>query len=456
MRPRHTPDRSALPDRRGASPKSTLRRATLLLTLTLGIAACGADARPTLDTADPAPAPGVDVGSGLLLPDPTEGLARTGWLDTADPFRGLPLADTPVTDWPELLDELAASAAAGLPVTTVTERDPDACTLWRSIVTDVRFGDGPAAERMRATTLATLRSLDHDPGPLLGAGEEPWCGDRPREALAFYATLVLPAYCALPDTAEVRCITITTFRYDGGAHPNTVRTDLLFETSSGDRLDVERLLGRLGLDPERTRAFVESTVCDLDVADGLLAAGDDCWPVRLRNAIPTPAGLVLSFSPYESGPYAFGPRDLFVPWDELRSGAEVPETVRAANRALRQASGSEDWSLVSALLPPDGDFLVADGRRTTDPIGLLRTLPRDPRPEWEVVLRQRPGRIDSTTVWPELAVRDPFVISDEERSDLDAAFGIATIDAWIAAGRYLGWRAGFADDGTWRFIVAGD
>ncbi len=60
------------------------------------------------------------------------------------------------------------------------------------------------------------------------------------------------------------------------------------------------------------------------------------------------------------------------------------------------------------------------------------------------------------TVWPELAVRDPFVIDDAERPDLEAAFGAEALAAWESAGRYLGWRAGFDDDGTWRFVVAGD
>jgi hypothetical protein len=48
------------------------------------------------------------------------------------------------------------------------------------------------------------------------------------------------------------------------------------------------------------------------------------------------------------------------------------------------------------------------------------------------------------------------VIDASERAALDAVFGAETVRAWESAGRYLGWRAGFDDDGTWRFIVAGD
>jgi hypothetical protein len=118
--------------------------------------------------------------------------------------------------------------------------------------------------------------------------------------------------------------------------------------------------------------------------------------------------------------------------------------------------GRQDWSAIAALLPTDGDFLVATGLRTEDPIGTLRALARDPLPEWALVLAARPGRTTGTTVWPELAVRDPFLILDEERSGLAATFGAEQVRAWEAAGRYLGWRAGFDDDGAWRFIVAGD
>jgi hypothetical protein len=73
-------------------------------------------------------------------------------------------------------------------------------------------------------------------------------------------------------------------------------------------------------------------------------------------------------------------------------------------------------------------------------------------------LAQRPGTIagSGVTVWPELAVRDPFTIGGDERAALEAAFGADALRAWDAAGRYLGWRAGIADDGTLRFIVAGD
>jgi hypothetical protein len=89
-------------------------------------------------------------------------------------------------------------------------------------------------------------------------------------------------------------------------------------------------------------------------------------------------------------------------------------------------------------------------------VAVLRALPRDPRPEMLVAISQRPGRVGTTTVWPELAVRDPFTIDASERQALASTFGADAVAAWEDAGRYLGWRAGVDDDGTWRFIVAGD
>lgn len=246
-------------------------------------------------------------------------------------------------------------------------------------------------------------------------------------------------------------------RYDGGAHPNLVQTDLVFDAATGAERDVATLLATRGLGLDATTAFIESAVCDLDIAEGLVAAGDGCWEVVLRNARPTPTGLVLSFAPYESGPYAFGPRDLFVPWAELEAGATVPIAARATQRALIMTLAADDWSLVASLVPTDDEFLVADGRTAADPVAVLRSLPRDPRPEMLAALSQRPGTVAGTgiTVWPELAVRDPFTIGADERAGLQAAFGADTLRAWESAGRYLGWRAGIADDGTWRFIVAG-
>lgn len=431
------------------------------MALMLGLAACSPADELAAEPAEPSPAPTAqEQALTATLPDPTDGLTTTGWIDGSGAFAGLPLADTELDAWPDLLVDLPASESAPFTLTTRVERDPDACTVWRVLIEDIDLGQGDAAERMRTTVLDTLTGIDHDPGPLLGPDDEPWCGDRPREGLTWYATTITPSFCALPDAASgtdaLTCLTVTTMRYDGGAHPNTVHTDLVFDVATGESLDVAALLATRELALNAVTAFIESTVCDLDLAAEMMGAEEGCWPIVLRNARPTPSGLILSFAPYESGPYAFGPRDLFVPWTELDAGGAVPAATRATDRELRTALASGDWSLVDALVPADDTFLVATGEESADPVAVLRALPRDPRPEMLVALAQRPGRVDGMTVWPELALRDPFTIDASERQSLETAFGVEAIAAWESAGRYLGWRAGIDDDGVWRFIVAGD
>jgi hypothetical protein len=59
-------------------------------------------------------------------------------------------------------------------------------------------------------------------------------------------------------------------------------------------------------------------------------------------------------------------------------------------------------------------------------------------------------------VWPELAVREPFVIDTSKRPAVEAVFGADAVAAWDSSGRSLGWRIGIDDAGAWRFIVAED
>ena len=134
----------------------------------------------------------------------------------------------------------------------------------------------------------------------------------------------------------------------------------------------------------------------------------------------------------------------------------APTTAAAATHAaLLTAARAGDWDAMAALLPADGVFTASFGA-DADPIAYYRSLPRDPLPEIVVVLESPAGRVGDMTVWPDLHARDPFVITDTERPDLDRRFGRESVDAWIGAGAYLGWRVGITDDGTWRFMVAGD
>lgn len=428
------------------------------LAIALVSAACAgsADTGPPTDVAPSAPAGELADGGTRPVIDPTIGLSELTWLAPMDPFGEADLASTEVEDWPALFAAMPRPVTADpLDVTMRLIRDPDACTLWHRTVTAVDLGPGEAAQRMAATVMDVLRSGDHAAGPLLGPGDGPWCDDRPRDTFAFLATDVSPSSCGTGDDRDLRCITVTTLRYDGGAHANTFHTDLVLDRATGELHDLTLLLAPFGLDVASGTALAEQLVCDLDRAEGLLVPMDGCWEVLLRNVRPTPTGLLLSFSPYESGPYAFGPRDLFVPTDVLASGPSVPPAVRETQQALADAVRDGDWDAIAALLPADGVFAAGFGA-PGDPIAHYRSLGRDPLAEWLVVLTQPAGSVVDLTVWPELHARDPFAIAADERGRLAAAFGEDLLRSWEAGGAYLGWRAGFDADGTWRFMVAGD
>lgn len=55
-------------------------------------------------------------------------------------------------------------------------------------------------------------------------------------------------------------------------------------------------------------------------------------------------------------------------------------------------------------------------------------------------------------VWPFAHAADPASMTDYERGLLDEIPG----GAEVGGEGYLGWRAGIAPDGSWRFFVAGD
>lgn len=66
-------------------------------------------------------------------------------------------------------------------------------------------------------------------------------------------------------------------------------------------------------------------------------------------------------------------------------------------------------------------------------------------------------RVDGTDVAihvaPRLMGEGPTA---ENRSELVELFGERQVDAWMADGMYLGWRAGITADGEWMFFVIGD
>jgi len=136
--------------------------------------------------------------------------------------------------------------------------------------------------------------------------------------------------------------------------------------------------------------------------------------------------------------------------------APTPEA-EATRVSLLVAARAGDWDTIADLLPDDG-FTASFGGET-DAIAYYQTLPTDILAVIVSLLEGPSARFEpdiGLSVWPDLHARQPFVIAAEERDQLAAVYGEQALSNWEAAGSYLGWRIGIEDDGTWRFLVAGD
>jgi hypothetical protein len=133
----------------------------------------------------------------------------------------------------------------------------------------------------------------------------------------------------------------------------------------------------------------------------------------------------------------------------------LTETAEATRLALLAAARAADWDALARHLPGE-DFAASFGG-SSDPIAYYRSHPDDIMAVIIRLLEGDRGRVGvRLTVWPELHARDPFTILPEERADLVSVYGEGVVANWEAAGAYLGWRLGIDDDGTWRFLIAGD
>jgi hypothetical protein len=198
--------------------------------------------------------------------------------------------------------------------------------------------------------------------------------------------------------------------------------------------------------PARTERHITRRTAAL-LAAGLLGVscgGDVDLPPTPDPVPPGPAG-----PPPATPPPA--PPALPSPGDEDR----LTEAAEATRLALLAAARAADWDALARHLPGDG-FTASFGG-SSDPIAYYRSLPDDVMAIIIRLLEGDRGRAgERLTVWPELHVRDPFTILPEERADLVSVYGESVVANWEAAGAYLDWRLGIDDDGTWRFLVAGD
>jgi hypothetical protein len=123
--------------------------------------------------------------------------------------------------------------------------------------------------------------------------------------------------------------------------------------------------------------------------------------------------------------------------------------------ALLAAAVAGDWDAIGALLPTDGQFTSSFGGET-DHIAFYRSLEQDLTSEIVALLEGPFAQNDDFFIWPDLHVRVPFAIGDDERAESEARYGAEALEQWEGAGAYLGWRIGITSTGDWRFFVAGD
>ena len=184
------------------------------------------------------------------------------------------------------------------------------------------------------------------------------------------------------------------------------------------------------------------------------------WQGAGPMAMLVVAGLMLGGCGRDGGDGGAAGPTIEVP----RAGEDADEAptegltpAAAATRdALRAAAAAGDWEAVATLLPADPEGFTASFGGADDPIAFYRALPEDLLPEVVALLDGPSARLGDLTVWPELHARTPFAVADEERAGLEGRFGAEAVRTWEEAGAYLGWRIGIQDDGTWRFLVAGD
>ncbi|WP_266205854.1 DUF3298 and DUF4163 domain-containing protein [Pontibacter kalidii] len=116
----------------------------------------------------------------------------------------------------------------------------------------------------------------------------------------------------------VTTLAMTSYTYAGGAHPNSFLGLQSFD-SEGRQLRIADMVA----DTAQLQRLVEkefrrarSTVGDKPFAEAGLFIEGDALPLPQQAGL-TPQGLRLYYNAYEIGPYAFGPTDLLLTYQQL-------------------------------------------------------------------------------------------------------------------------------------------
>jgi hypothetical protein len=292
---------------------------------TTGAASSSGDAAPPSAPAPapdaPAPAPAApwpgDLSAetlaalGVILEDgfsPHEHLGRTDRMLNWPPRDEMPqgIGDPPV---PDGLGPLVIEARI--------ERFPISCLKWTRTIGAVDAGAGEAAVRI-ADALVAASAEEHarfsgwfgveEDCDVLVPGSATSTGDTYHE--------LGEEPCALPDGLgdgpAVRCFVLAAFGYPpGAAHTYLFHHQLVFDTATGERLDLDALFAAGGVDP----------ALGWELTDEIVRRITGMPKVTIRQARPTVDGLVFGFSPYEAGSWIEYTRDVTIPWRVYAMGA---------------------------------------------------------------------------------------------------------------------------------------
>lgn len=117
---------------------------------------------------------------------------------------------------------------------------------------------------------------------------------------------------------DLLTVEIKTYRYTGGAHGIPSVEWLNWDLSTGERLSLQQVIA--AGQQEKFWELAEAAYQRwLDQQSGTDAEYGDTWPFqRSEDFRFNDDGLVLRYGVYALGPYAMGPVQLTIPWQELR------------------------------------------------------------------------------------------------------------------------------------------
>ncbi|HUP20978.1 MAG TPA: hypothetical protein VM778_13650 [Gemmatimonadota bacterium] len=143
----------------------------------------------------------------------------------------------------------------------------------------------------------------------------------------------------------------------------------------------------------------------------------------------------------------------------LPAEPELPMAVAATRAAIAHAAVACDYAALDSIAAsPDFTYSFGDGLSAGE--FWREAEDQGEKPLWMLVRslalpwirEQDPPEDLPLYIWPSAYRLEP---TEEDWAALEGVYSIEEIEAYRDIG-FIGWRAGIAEDGEWRFFVAGD